>query len=72
MVGNDNNAYKQLTIEISKRLNINKYKIEQHEKWLNKLKDSDKNIHKQECKTLQKLLNYTMKDKLKQRELDRG
>ena len=44
---------KQLTVEISKSLNINKYKLEKLEKRLNTIKHSDKNIHKQESKNLQ-------------------
>ena len=45
---------KHLTIEISKSLNINKYQVEQLEKRLNIIKDSDKSVHKQESKDLQK------------------
>ena len=45
---------KHLTIEISKSLNINKYQVEQLEKRLNTIKDSDKSVHKQESKDLQR------------------
>ena len=47
---------KHLTIDISKSMNIKKPTIEQLEKRLNSIKDSDKNIHKQECKNLQKTI----------------
>ena len=44
---------KQITIEISKNLNINKCQLAQLERKLKAVKDSDKYIHKQECKNLQ-------------------
>ena len=44
---------KQLTIEISKTLNTSKYEINKMETRLNDIKDSDKFIHKRECKILQ-------------------
>ena len=44
---------KQLTIEISKTLNTSKYEINKIETRLNDIKDSDKLIHKRECKILQ-------------------
>ena len=43
---------KQLTIEISKTLNTSEYEINKIEKRLNKIKDSDKFIHKSECISL--------------------
>ena len=47
---------KHLTIDISKSMNIKNHTIEQLEKRLNSIKDSDKNIHKQECKNLKKTI----------------
>ena len=43
---------KQLTIEISKSLNTSKYELNKMELRLNEIKDSDKYIHKNECKNL--------------------
>ena len=48
---------KQLTIEISKNLNTNKYHIAKIEKRLNEIKDSEKYIHKQECNHLRKQIS---------------
>ena len=44
---------KQLTIEISKSLSINKHQLEQLENRLNEIKDSNNHMHKQESKILQ-------------------
>ena len=47
---------KQLTTEISKTLNTNKYQLAKLERRLNEIKDSEKYIHKQECKHLHKTI----------------
>ena len=47
---------KQLTIEISKTLNTSKYEMKKIEITLNDIKDSDKFLHKRECKILQQKL----------------
>ena len=57
---------KQLTIEISKSLNINEYKLEKLGKRLNTIKHSDKNIHKQESKNLQNRIKQYYENKQKQ------
>ena len=45
---------KHITIEISKSLKINKYQVEQLEKRLNTIKDSDENVHIQKVKICKK------------------
>ena len=47
---------KQLTTEISKILNTNKYQLAKLERRLNEIKDSEKYIHKQECKHFHKTI----------------
>ena len=53
---------KQLTIEISKSINIDKYQITKLEKRLDVIKDSEKYIHKQECKHFHKTIKGILRE----------